>query len=173
MRTVKIRKEEIEAGELPSLCMICGEKDAETKVPFTAKVLFFPLNVLGILGKYLTPRKYDMSVYCCNDCKSGFIYEQSMGNIWLSLRFCTVLALCFVLFANLDGAPANLLIPMILVISTVILETLYFWTLGKKNAVRVLAIDNSSVSLELPNEQWSAALSKIQRDKETEKRRRF
>ena len=104
--------------------MICGEKDAETEVPFTAKVLFFPLNVLGILGKYLTPRKYDMSVYCCNDCKSGFIYEQSMGNIWLSLRFCTVLALCFVLFANLDGAPANLLIPMILVISTVIPESL-------------------------------------------------
>ena len=173
MLTVKVRKEELECGEIPTLCMVCGEKDAETRIPYVARILFFPLGLLGIAGKYLTPKRYEMSVLCCNGCKSGFIYEQNMSNIWLTLRLCAAMSLLFVLVADIDGAPANLLIPVIIVISTLILESLYFWTLGKKNAIRVVGMDSSSVSFDFPNPGWSGAYTKLRRDAEAARHRRF
>ena len=157
MLTVKIRKEELESGDIPSVCMICGDKEAETKVPFVARKLVFPLNAFGIVGKFLTPKKYEMSVLTCGQCKSPFIYEQTMANIWLSLRLVATLA--------------HLLIPLIIVFSTFLLETVYFWTIGRKNAVRVSNIEENSVSLDLPNEGWPAAYTKYRREKEMSKHR--
>ena len=167
MLTVKVRKTELENGDIPSLCMICGQKEAETKVPFVARKMVFPLGVLGILGKYMTPRKYEMSVLTCGECKSPLIYEQTLSNIWLSLRLLAIVALFYVIVADSENAPANLLIPLIIVFSTVLLETVYFWTIGRKNAVRISSIDEQSVALDLPNEGWPAAYTKHRREKET------
>lgn len=171
MLTVKIRKEELEDGDIPSLCMICGDKDAETKVPFVARKLGFPLSAFGIIGKFLTPKKYEMSVLTCGQCKSPFIYEQTMANIWLSLRLVATLALLYVVVADSENAPANLLIPIIIVFSTLLLESVYFWTIGRRNAVRVSNIEENSVALDLPNEGWPAAYTKYRREKEMSKHR--
>lgn len=168
---VKIQKEELETGDVPSLCMVCGAKEAETKVPYTARKIVFPLGMLGIIGKFLTPKRYDMTVLSCNGCKDGFVYEQNISNIWLSLRLVAVLSLVYVLAAHSDKAPGNLLLPVFIIFVTVFLEALYFWTTGKKNAVRLENLDEKSVSLVLPNESWPSAYADWRRKKEMERHR--
>jgi hypothetical protein len=170
MVTSKIQKSELESGDIPTLCMVCGEKDGETRIPFLARLVPFPLTMFGIVGKFLAPRKFPMTVITCKGCKSGFIYEQTMTNIWLSLRLLAVAALAYVLLADSEGAPENLLIPMLIVIITVGLESMYFWTVGKKNAIRVSNMDEQSVSLDLPNEKWGVAYTAHRREKEGRKK---
>lgn len=169
--TVKIQKADFETGEIPPLCMLCGEKDAETKVPYTARKIGFPLAMMGIIGKFLTPKKYDMTVLSCSECKNGFVYEQNMSNIWLTLRLVAVLVFVFVLTAHSDKAPANLIIPLLVLFITVLLETVYFWAIGKKNAVRLENMDDNSVSLTLPNESWPAAYADMRLKREAERKR--
>ena len=71
--------------------------------------------------------------------------------------------------ADTEGAPENLLIPFIIVVSTFILESVYFWTTGRKNAIRVSNMDEKSISLDLPNEHWGVAYTAHKRAQETQK----
>ena len=171
MLTVKIQKTELESGDIPPLCMVCGDKDAETKIPYTARKIFFPLSMFGIIGKYLTPKRYDMTVLSCSGCKEDFVYEQNMSNVWLSLRLLAVCSLFYVLLADSENAPGNLLIPIFIVGTTLVLEAIYFWTKGRKNAIRLVNLDEKSVSLDLPNEAWPAAYTKLRREKEMARHR--
>ena len=49
-----------------------------------------------------------------------------------------IAALVYVLVADSDGMPENLLIPLIIVIITIGLESIYFWTTGDQGVLGVL-----------------------------------
>ena len=165
MPRVKILKADIEANDIPALCMICGEKSAEIQQPTTVGLSSIPLAVFGLIGRAINPRKVSMSVLCCNDCKAGYKYEVSMGLIWDSLRTVALLSFVYMIALQPEGLPKNLMFPAIAWISTMLLETLYFFTIGKKNAIRVVAVDKTSVSLDLPNGIWGVSYTTYKREK--------
>ena len=60
MPRVKLQKLEILDNDLPSLCMICGEAPGETKHDTTFRLVQFPMNLLGIVGHFAAPKKFNM-----------------------------------------------------------------------------------------------------------------
>ncbi len=162
---VKILKTELADNDIPALCMICGEAPAQTRHEYTARHVFFPLNLLGIIGHYLTPKKMPMSVACCNACKGGYLNEVNMGTVWQLARTATLLYLVFVFATKTDALPKALIPAVVVFLIVIILETFYFWTIGKKSAVRCAAMDEGTVSLELPNGKWTVAYTTYKREK--------
>jgi len=165
MSRVKILKTELWDNDIPALCMICGESPAQTQHPYEAKYVFFPLNLLGILGRLATPKKVPMNVVCCNECKPGFLNEQNMAVIWQVLRTLVLFAFVYSLAVKSSALPKSLLPPVIFAISVFILESVYFWAIGRKSAIRVAKMDEGTVSLDLPNGKWGVAYTTYKREK--------
>lgn len=162
---VKILKSELWDNDIPALCMICGEAPAQTRHEFMARHVFFPLNLLGIIGQYITPKKMPMSVACCNDCKAGYLNEVNMGLIWQVVRTLALFYFIFAVATQTNNLPKAIIPPVVVFLIVVILETFYFWTIGKKSAVRCAAMDEGTVSLELPNGKWTVAYTTYKREK--------
>ena len=165
MPRVKILKTDIEDNDIPAVCMICGEKPADIQEPTKVGLSSMPLAVLGLIGRLINPRKISMSVLCCHDCKAGYRYEVNMGLIWDSLRTVALLSFVYMIAVQPQGLPKNLMFPAIAWISTMLLETVYFFTIGRKNAIRVVAVDKNSVSLDLPNGKWGVSYTTHKREK--------
>ena len=170
MSRVKLLKTEVWDNDIPAICMVCGEKPAQTSHPTQMKHVFFPLNVLGIVGHMITPKKMPMNICCCNDCKAGYLNEVNMQIIWASLKTIVLLSFVYVFTVKSAGLPKNLLVPVILMAIVLILETVYFWTIGKKNAIRCAKMDAGTVSLDLPNGKWAVAYTKYKDDKKTRRK---
>jgi len=165
MSRVKLLKSELWDNDIPALCMICGEKPAQTKHEMIAKHVFFPLNLLGIVGQILTPKKMPMSVACCNDCKAGYLNEVNMGLVWQVLRTLILVGFIITFTVYSSSLPKSLLPPVIFAIIVIILETVYFWTVGKNHAIRCAKMDEGTVSLDLPTGKWGVAYTTYKREK--------
>lgn len=165
MPRVKVLKADIEENDVPALCMICGQKPAESQQRTKLGLSSIVFAALGLLGRALNPHKVSMSVLCCHNCKSGYQNEVSMGIIWDSLRTVALGSFVFMIALQPEGMPKNLLFPTIAWLSTMMLETICFFAFGKKNAIRVVAVDKTSVSLDLPNGIWGVAYTTHKREK--------
>lgn len=162
---VKILKTELWDNDIPALCMICGEEPAQTRHEMMARHVFFPLNLLGIIGQYATPKKMPMSVACCNKCKAGYLNEVNMQMIWQSLRTLALVFFIYTFTVKMDAMPKALLPPVIFAAIVVILEFVYFAAIGNKSAVRVAKMDEGTVSLDLPAGKWAVAYTTYKREK--------
>jgi hypothetical protein len=165
MSRVKILKTELWDNDIPALCMVCGENPAQTQHPTEARHVFFPLNMLGIVGRLITPKKIPMNVVCCNNCKSGYLYEQNMTILWQSLRTVALLFFVYAIAVNTASLPKSLVFPVIFAFSVVLLEIAYFWGIGRKHAIRCAKMDEGTVSLDLPNGKWGVAYTTYKREK--------
>lgn len=165
MSRVKLLKTELWDNDIPALCMICGENDAQTKHEMTAKYVFFPLNLLGIVGQLITPKKMPMAVACCNECKGGYLNEVNMGIIWQCLRTAILVGFFLTFTVYSSSLPKSLLPPFLFAVIVIILETVYFWTIGKKHAIRCAKMDEGTVSLDLPTGKWGVAYTTYKREK--------
>lgn len=163
--TVKILKTELYDNDIPALCMICGEAPAQTRHEYVARHVFFPLNLMGLVGQYITPKKIPTSVACCNDCKTGYLNEVNMGLVWQIARSLVMFYFVFVVATQTSTLPKSLVPPVVVGLIVFILDTFYFWTIGKKSAVRCAAMDDGTVSLELPNGTWGVAYTTYKREK--------
>lgn len=162
---VKLLKSELWDNDIPALCMICGEAPAQTRHEWMARHVFFPLSLMGIVGEYITPKKMPMSVACCNDCKGGFLNEVNMNLVWGVLRTLVMVYFAVVLATKSSELPKSIIPPVVVGLIVFILSTFYFWTVGKKSAVRCATMDEGTVSLELPNGKWGVAYTTYKREK--------
>ena len=113
-----------------------------------------------------------MTVLVCDDCKSSFLAERVFSNIWKTVQF---IALCYVGYLVVEepqGIPQNLYIPGGMLLGVFILETLHFWTLGRKNAIRVTNIERHFVSFEFPNGHWGVAYTSHRRDTDADNKKK-
>jgi Ankyrin repeats (3 copies)/Ankyrin repeat len=165
MSRVKLLKSELWDNDIPALCMICGENPAQTKHEMVARHVFFPLNLLGILGVYATPKKMPMAVACCNDCKGGYLNEVNMGIVWQVLRTLVLVGFIITFTTYSSSLPKSLLPPVIFAVIAFILETVYFWSIGRKHAIRCAKMDEGTVSLDLPTGKWGVAYTTYKREK--------
>lgn len=163
--SVKILKSEVWDNDMPAICMVCGENPAQTSHPTTMKHVFFPLSMLGFLGQLITPKKIPFNICCCNDCKPGYLNEVNMQIIWSVLKTLVMVYFVFVFTVQSSGLPKNLLGPVIAFVIAIILETVYFWTIGKKHAIRCGGMDDGTVSIDLPQGKWGLEYSKYKREK--------
>lgn len=166
MSRVKLLKMELWDDDIPSLCMVCGKNPAQTRHPTTLRYAFFPLNLLGAIGTFISPKKMPMNIVCCNDCKSGYLNEVNMSLIWDVARALIPFAFLYAattLYA--DKGFKAFLMPIIFTVIVYSLQLLYFWTIGKKSAIRCVKMDEGTVSLELPNGHWGVAYTKYKQDK--------
>lgn len=165
MSRVKLLKTELWDNDIPALCMVCGENPAQTKHEWTARHVFFPLSMLGIIGQYATPKKMPMNVACCNQCKDGYLNEVNMSMLWQGLR--TVALFTFILPFTVfsESLPKSLVPPFIFAVSVFLLQTLYFWGKGREHAIRCAKMDDGTVSLDLPNGKWAVAYTTYKREK--------
>ena len=160
---VKIQKLEIWDNDLPTVCMICGTSPGQTKHDTKAVYVPFPLNLLGIVGTVLSPKKMPFPVVCCNECKSGYDNEVNMTMLFDGLY--TVAFLSIFLAIGTQDMPKGLLIPAIAYISVILLHGLYYWTIGKKYAVRCVGMDGGNISMEFPGGRWGVAYTTHRREK--------
>lgn len=166
MSRVKLLKMELWDDDIPSLCMVCGKNPAQTRHPTTLRHAFFPLNLFGALGTFATPKKMPMNIVCCNDCKTGYLNEVNMSMVWDVARALIPFAFLYAatsLYA--DKGLKAFLVPVIFAFIVYALQALYFWTIGKKSAIRCVKMDEGTVSLELPNGHWGVAYTKYKQDK--------
>lgn len=158
-------KEELQENDLPMLCMICGTKPAEAKIPHVARYIGFPANLFGLFGKYvLAFKKWPMTVLVCNGCKSGFLSERVFSDIWKSVQLIALIYIGYLLVQEPQGIPENLFIPGLTLLGVLLMEALHFWTLGRKNAIRVINIEKYFVSFEFPNGHWGVAYTSHRRE---------
>lgn len=171
MSRVKMLIEEVEDGDLPGYCMICGTEPAAVQHPDMLTYVPFPLSLLGVLGRYITPKKIKMSIPTCAGCAEPYRNEKNMGLIWDSLKTVALVALLVVVGVDTSGLPRSLIVPMLILISTWVLQFFYFSTVGRKAAVRLANIDRKSVALDIPGGQWGVHYTKYKQEKETSGRR--
>lgn len=160
---VKITKLEIWDNDLPTVCMICGKNPGQTKHDTTAVYVPFPLTMLGLLGKLMSPKKIPFPVVCCNDCKSGYDNEHSMSVIFDGLYTVAFFSLLYPVATQ--DFPKGLIVPAIVYFSVFLLHGLYFWTIGKKSAIRCVGMDHGTISMEFPGGRWGVAFTTHKREK--------
>lgn len=160
---IKILKAEIWDNDLPTVCMICGTNPGQTKHDTNAIFVPFPLNLLGILGTALSPKKLPFPVVCCNECKSGYDNETNMTTLFDGLY--TLAFVSIFVAIGTQAMPKGLLIPAIAYISVILLHGLYYWTIGKKYAVRCVGMDGGNISMEFPGGRWGVAYTSHKRGK--------
>lgn len=165
MARVKIMKEELAENDLPMLCMICGTQKPTAQIPHVARYIGFPANLFGIFGKYvLAFKKWPMTVLVCDGCKSNFLAERVFSDIWKLVQFVALCYVGYLVVQEPQGIPQNLYIPAGMLLGVFILETLHFWTLGRKSAIRVTNIERHFVSFDFPNGHWGVAYTSHRRD---------
>lgn len=162
MSRVKIQKLEIWDNDLPTVCMICGVNPGQTKSDTTAVHVPFPLSLLGIFGKLISPRKIPFPIVTCNGCKQGYDNEENMTKVFGTLYF---LAFLSIFYPVSTREPKDALVPAIFYIIVMILHGLYFWTIGKKYAVRCVGMDHGNVAFEFPGGMWGVAYTTYRREK--------
>lgn len=162
MSRVKIQKLEIWENDLPTVCMVCGTNPGQTKVDTTAVHVFFPLSLLGILGKMISPKKIPFPVVTCNGCKQGYDNEENMTKVF-GFLYTMAFATLFYPVSTRDGK--DFLVPLIFYFSVALLHGLYFWTIGKKYAIRCVGMDHGNVAMEFPGGMWGVAYTTYRRDK--------
>lgn len=162
MSRVKIQKLEIWDGDLPPVCMICGVKPAQTKHDTQAVHVPFPLGMLGIAGKLISPKKVPFPVVCCNECKPGYDNEENMSKLFGTLY---LLAFASIFYPVSTRTPKDALVPILFYVIVGILHGLYFWTIGKKFAVRCVGMDHGNVAMEFPGGMWGVAYTTYRREK--------
>jgi hypothetical protein len=160
MSRVKIQKLEIWENDLPAVCMVCGQRPAQTKRDTTAVRNFLPF--LGLLGEALSTKKVPFPVVTCNECKHGYDNEANMTKFFGLLYTIAF----FTLFYPVSTREVkDAIIPVIFYISVIMLHTLYFWTIGKKYAIRCVGMDHGTVSMEFPGGHWGVVYTKYKGDK--------
>jgi ankyrin repeat protein len=165
MSRVKIQKTEIWDNDLPTVCMICGVKPGQTKSDTMAIHVPFPLSVLGIMGNLISWKKMPFPVVTCNECKQGYDNEANMSKVFgVGYTLCWFFLL-FTVATQSDKLPKALLGPVIFLAIVAILHGLYFWTIGKKYAIRCVGMDGGNVSFEFPGGMWGVAYTTYKREK--------
>lgn len=159
---VKIQKLEIWDNDLPTVCMICGVKPGQTKADTTAVHVPFPLSLLGILGKLISWKKIPFPVVTCNECKSGYDNEENMTKVWGTLY---TLAFFSLFYPVSTRTGKDILVPILFYFIVALLHGLYFWTIGKKYAVRCVGMDHGNVAFEFPGGMWGVAYTTYRREK--------
>ncbi len=160
---VKIQKLEIWDNDLPTVCMICGVAPGQTKHDTNAVYVPFPLSMLGILGRMISPKKIPFPVVCCNECKGGYDNEQNMTMLFDGLY---TLAFCSLFYpVATQQIPKGFVVPAIAYFSVILLHGLYYWTIGKKYAVRCVGMDHGNISMEFPGGRWGVAYTTHKREK--------
>lgn len=154
MPRVKLLRSEIEQNDLPLICMVCGQRPAETKRPTLLSSPGFPLTLFGLVGTLLSPCRVTLDVYLCGPCRSGFVNEVSLGWLWQLLKTVAVAGFAFMFFAHPEEMPENLAIPGLILIGTWLLQGLYHFGVGKKYAIRIAELDKQSIALNMPSGQW-------------------
>jgi hypothetical protein len=159
---VKIQKLEIWDNDLPTVCMVCGVKPGQTKSDITATYVPFPLSLLGILGKLISWKKIPFPVVTCNDCKQGYNNEENMSKIWGVLYTVAFFTLFYPVSTQ---QPKDVLVPVLVYFIVAVLHGMYFWTVGKKYAIRCVGMDHGNVSFEFPGGMWGVAYTTYRREK--------
>lgn len=159
---VKIQKIEIWENDLPTVCMICGVNPGQTKTDSNAIHTPFPLSLLGYLGQMLSWKKVPFPIVTCNGCKAGAMSEENMTKLFGILY---TVAFFTLLYPVSTREPKDVLVPAIFYFSVALLHGLYFWTIGKKYAIRCVGIDHGTVAMEFPGGMWGVAYTTYRRDK--------
>lgn len=160
---VKIQKLEIWENDLPAVCMVCGENPGQTKHDTNAVYTFFPLSMLGLLGTMISPKKIPFPIVCCNDCKPGYNNEHNMTQLFGFMYTLCFLSLGYPIATN--NFPGGLMVPVVAYASTLLLHTVYYWSIGRKYAIRCVGMDHGTVSMEFPGGRWGVAYTLFRRDK--------
>jgi hypothetical protein len=160
---VKIQKLEIWENDLPTVCMVCGVKPGQTKRDTQAVHVPFPLSMLGILGRAISWKKIPFPIVTCNDCKQGYDNEENMTKVWGFLYTASFFSIFYAI--GTQELPKGLIIPGILYFATILLHGLYFWTIGKKYAIRCVGMDHGNVAFEFPGGMWGVAYTTYRREK--------
>jgi ankyrin repeat protein len=162
---VKISKEEMFDKHLPTLCMVCGKNQATARVPHVARKVGFPANLFGLMGKYLlASKRWKMEVIVCDQCKAGFKNERVLSDLWKTVHLFALIGIGYYLYTDPGGMPKNLMVPGIMLLAVLVLETIHFFAIGKKNAIRLLDIEKHFVSFEFPNGRWGVAYTAQKRE---------
>lgn len=159
---VKIQKLEVWESDLPTICMVCGVNPGQTKADSQAIHTPFPLSLLGFLGQMLSPRKLPFPIVTCNGCKAGQNNEANMTKLFSVLY---TLAFFTLLYPVSTRNGKDVVVPVIVYFSVALLHGLYYWTVGKKYAIRCVGMDHGTLAMEFPGGMWGVAYTTHKRER--------
>ncbi len=171
MSRIEIPKMELWDNEIPSVCMVCGEAEGQTAQELSCRYTSFPWTLLGGISRVLTRKQFILTVPLCGECKDPFATAVNMRYVWDGLLALIPVVLLFSyssLFSDM-GAKA-FLVPIIFALAVVILKVSYEKMQQKRYDIRCVGMNDGTLTLDLPNDNWNLVYEKYKARKREQDR---